>query len=516
LLEAFMQRVPRYGLVLLILLGALSALAQATTGALIGTVTSSDGSALPGVTVTIASPSLQGSRNAVTGDNGGYHFPALPPGAYTVTFELTGLQRVTQRQTVSLAQTSRADATLSVAAMSEDITVTASSLAVVETSAVTANFEVQQINELPTGRDIRATVLLAPGVTDGAVNNQITISGAMSFDNLFLVNGVLVNDNLRGQPHDLFIEDAIQETTILTGGVSAEFGRFTGGVVSALTKSGGNEFTGSIRDSVSNPSWTSKSDYSAEVEQLDEINETYEGTFGGRIIRDRIWFFTAGRWEDRQTSQQLRLTEIPYVETREDRRWEAKLTGQIAQKHTVIGSYLKSDNYRDNIITFGPVVDLRSLAEREQPKTLFGANYAGVITNNLLLEAQFSRMDDDLTRGSETRDPIQGTLLRDSSSGNRMWSPSGCGAICGVKQHDNKSWLGKASYFLSTASAGNHSLVGGIEDFHQMRADNNFQSGSDFWIHGHIIQDPNDKTKLYFGIDQSDGAIEWDPVPALS
>jgi outer membrane receptor for ferrienterochelin and colicin len=282
-----MQRVPRYGLVLLLLLSSLSLLAQATTGTLVGTVTSSDGSALPGVSVTIASPALQGNRTAVTSENGGYHFPALPPGPYTVTFELDGMQRNVTRQTVSLAQTSRADATLSVAAMSEDITVTARSVAAVETTELTTNFDVQTIRELPVSRDIRDTVLLAPGVTDGAVNDQITISGAMSFDNLFLVNGVLVNENLRGQPHDLFIEDAIQETTILTGGVSAEYGRFTGGVVSTLTKSGGNDFTGSIRDSLANPSWVSKTDFANQGPRLDELNETYEGTLGGRILRDR-------------------------------------------------------------------------------------------------------------------------------------------------------------------------------------------------------------------------------------
>ena len=501
---------------LVVLLSAVPLLAQFTTGSLIGTVTSSDGSPLPGVSVTISSPTLQGTRNAVTGDTGGFHFPALPPGSYTVTFELDGMQRQHQKVAVTLAQTARADATLQMAAVSEDLTVMATAPAVVETTELTANFDVQTIRELPTGRDIRETVLLAPGVTEGAVNDQITISGAMSFDNLFLVNGVVVNENLRGQPHDLFIEDAIQETTILTGGVSAEYGRFTGGVVSALTKSGGNEFSGSIRDSIANPDWTSKTDYANQADPIDELNEIYEATFGGRILADRLWFFTAGRWEDRQTSQQLRLTDIPYVESREDRRWETKLTGQITQQHSVVVSYLKSDNHRDNIVTFGPVIDLRSLATRDQPKTLFGLNYSGVITNNLLLEVQFSRMDDDLSRGSETRDLVEGTLLRDATSGNRMWSPSGCGRICGVKQHDNKSGLLKGSYFLSTQKTGNHSLVGGVEEFHQLRADNNFQSGSDFWLHGRIIQNPADKTQLGFGIDASTGAIEWDPVPSLS
>ena len=511
-----MKPVPRFGLLVLLLLAAVPLFAQFTTGTLIGTVTTTDGNALPGVTITINSPALQGTRTTVSGDAGGFVFPALPPGLYTASYDLEGFQHVTQHVTVSLAQTARADASLKVAAVSEDITVTAAAPAVVETTEITANFDVQQIRELPIGRDIKETTLLAPGVTDGAVNDQITISGAMSFDNLFLVNGVVVNENLRGQPHDLFIEDAIQETTILTGGVSAEYGRFTGGVVSALTKSGGNEFSGSIRDSIGNPSWTSKTDYANQVDPIDEMNETYEATLGGRILPDRLWFFTAGRWEDRETSQQLRLTDIPYVESREDRRWEAKFTGLVTQRNSVVVSYLNSDNHRDNIVTFGPVIDLRSLATRDQPKTLFGANYSGVITNNFLLEAQVSRMDDDLTRGAETRDRIEGTLLRDSASGNRMWSPSGCGAICGTKQHDNKSALLKGSYFLSTRAAGNHSIVGGAEEFHQMRLDNNFQSGSDFWLHGRIIQNPADKTQLGFGIDPSSGGIEWDPVPSLS
>ena len=64
---------------------------QGTTGNLVGTVTS-DGNGLPGVTVTVSSPALQGTRTAVTGDAGGYNFPALPPGDYTVTFELDGMQ----------------------------------------------------------------------------------------------------------------------------------------------------------------------------------------------------------------------------------------------------------------------------------------------------------------------------------------------------------------------------------------------------------------------------------------
>ena len=74
-------------------------------------------------------------------------------------------------------------------------------------------------------------------------------------ENLFLINGVTVSENLRGQPYDLYIEDAIQETTIATAGISAEYGRFGGGVVNVITKSGGNLFSGSFRDTLLNDDW---------------------------------------------------------------------------------------------------------------------------------------------------------------------------------------------------------------------------------------------------------------------
>src|SRR5437867_10305912 len=295
--------------------------AQGTTGSIIGTVTS-EGKPVPGVTVTVASPSLQGTRTAVSGEAGGYNFPSLPPGDYTATFELSGMQTIRKRVTVNVATTSRADAELRVSAVSEAITVTAAVAPAAEATQVTTNFKIEQINELPISRTINSVTLLSPGVTDAGPNNQITISGAHSFDSIFLVDGVVVNENLRGQPNPLYIEDAIQETTVLTGGVSAEFGRFTGGVVSTITKSGGNDFSGSLRDNLTNPSWTKKSDFAAQLANHDDLNHQYEGTFGGRMIRDRLWFFTAGRYQKTDVRRQTVFTNIPYLSDDKDRRFE--------------------------------------------------------------------------------------------------------------------------------------------------------------------------------------------------
>lgn len=518
--------------VVLLLLTASSLFAQGTTtGNILGTVTS-EGKPLPGVTVTITSPALQGIRTAVSGEAGGYTFPSLPPGDYTAVFELSGLQTVRKQVTVNVASTSRADVELAVSSVSEAITVTAAASPTAESTQVTTNFKIDMVNELPITRSINSMTLLAPGVTDAGPNNQITISGSHSFDSIFLVDGVVVNENLRGQPNPLYIEDAIQETTVLTGGVSAEFGRFTGGVVSTITKSGGNEFTGSLRDNVTNPSWTDETKFEGQVANLDDVNHQYEGTFGGRIMRDRLWFFAAGRYQKIDQTKQTVFTNIPYDTGDKDRRYEAKLTAQISPKHNVVGSYIDEHDVADNTVAGASsrVMDLRSLVPFDRPRSLLSLNYNGAVMQNLLLEGQFSRMRDRFTNGAEDRSLQEGTLLLDTTSGNRMWSSTFCGSPCPAKQRNNKEYLAKGSYFLSTKAAGNHSLVGGYDEFHQLRNENNFQSGSDFRIHGVILCDKGgiavpcasikstdlSSTNVYFGTDPSAGEIEYDPVPALS
>lgn len=495
------------------LLLGLPAFSQSITGSLVGTVTS-DGSALPGVTVTAASPALQGTRTVVTGEAGGYYFPALPPGNYTVTFDLSGMQRVAKKVTVAVSQTSRADVGMSVAKVQESITVTAAASPVAESTSVASNFTSAEINALPISRTIDSVTLMAPGVNNGGPNGQIVISGANSYDNLFLVDGVVVNENLRGQPQALYIEDAVQETTVLSGGISAEFGRFTGGVVSSLTKSGGNDFSGTFRDSMTNPSWVHISDYVGQAKPVSNLNSAYEGTLGGRIVRDRLWFFLAGRYTKSEATGQTTLTNIPYQSVSTNRRFETKLTGQVNAQNSFVGTYTDNRDRTDKSSSGGKIVDLRSLTPYKAPRSLLSLNYNGIASQNWLLEANFARMRYRWVQGAENRDLIEGTLLIDDNAGVRGWSPTFCGSPCPAKQRNNKSWGAKSSYFLSTTSTGNHNLVAGYDEFHQLRNENNFQSGSDFRIHGTFFWVNGQEQ---FAVDPDNGdMIEWDPVPNLS
>lgn len=482
---------PRLGKTLVLLLAmlcALTAFGQGTTGSLVGDVTT-DGAALPGVTVTISSPALQGTRTAVTGEGGGYSFPSLPPGAYTVAFELSGMAKVTKNVTVVLASTARADADMRMTSVAEAITVTATAPAVLENTDVSRNYTADLVAELPVRRNIVDTVLLTPGVNNGGARGNISISGAASYDNLFLVNGVTVNENLRGQPHDLFIEDAIQETTVLTGAVSAEYGRFTGGVVSALTKSGGNQFTGSLRDTFNNAAWIAKTPIET-TDHLDEIAQVYEGTLGGYAWKDKLWFFFAGR--DAKGAPAVGINPIgsttapagqpvtTFSNTVDEKRYEIKLTAQLLAQHSLVGSYLDVDRVETNNF-FAPIYDTASIvASRSLPNSLLAVSYNGVLTSNLLLEGQYSKKEFAfIGSGGVFTDQIKGTWIQDT---NARWNaPVFCG-VCTPETRDNDSIVGKGTYFVNTKGMGTHNVVAGAESYHETRGVNNYQSASQFEI----------------------------------
>ena len=124
-----------------------------------------------------------------------------------------------------------------------------------------------------------------------------------------MVNGVQIQDNLRGDPLNLFIEDAIQETTVITSGVSAEYGRFTGGIVNTLTKSGGNVFSGSFRDIVHATTTGGIESPVRRAEEATTWSRRLEFTAGrSASSQDRLWFFGAGRVQDRRVRPGRRAT----------------------------------------------------------------------------------------------------------------------------------------------------------------------------------------------------------------
>ena len=361
------------------------------TGTIRGMVKDQQDLAIPGVTVTATSAAMLGSRESVSDSLGYYTFPALPAGDYQVKFELSGFASLVRIVTVPLGLTVEQRVSMRAAGVAETVRVVAPAPTPIATPVVGANFKHDEIDALATPRTLQGIAQLSPAVTENSPSpNQVVINGAFAFDNIFMINGVDVNDNLRAQPQTLFVEDAIQETQTLTSGISAEYGRFTGGVINAITRSGSNNLSGSFRINFQNPSWTVKTPIETK-NRLDKLGESYEGTLGGPIVKDRLWFFGSGRYENTDASNTLPVTLIQYTQTTNNKRGEIKLTGAIAPNHVIQGGYLNNNTTTTNFsgaLTF--LIDPHSLDVIPLPNWYYFTNYHGVLGKNLLAEAQYS------------------------------------------------------------------------------------------------------------------------------
>src|ERR1051326_18133 len=382
-------------------------------------------------------------------------------------------------------------------AVAEAITVTAASPAVLETTEVQTNLQQSMISKLPTSRTVQGVALLAPGTVANGPRNALVISGATADQNLIMVDGAVIQENLRGQTHALFIEDAIQETTVLTGAISAEYGRFEGGVVNSITKSGGNEFHGTYRDNLDKPSWKHPSAF-GEPRGFNVTNQVHEGTLGGRVIRDRLWFFTAGRKTKSATNSGYAAAGGPFQTfpvVTDEKRFEGKLTGQITSKYSLVGTYTKVPLKATNNCQLGCVDNLTLDPDIQQGNDFKTAHFNGVVTNNWLIESLYSRktftfigfggVGNDLAKNS----PMAVFNKSGTSRLGFAHSPYFCGD-CGNETRNNNSWNAKTTYFWSTKGLGTHNIIGGYERWAESRFSNNYQSPTNFTINTYASGNP--------------------------
>jgi hypothetical protein len=496
-------------LILVICCGSL-ALAQTTTTALRGRV-ENENAGLPGVLVTLKSPVLQGVRTASTTANGDYSFVGIPPGDYTVTFALQGFQTVTKTIKLTAGQPATQDAALALSGISTATTVSAKAETVSTTTQASTTLTTEITSKLPVARTIIASVELSSGLSRTAgLGNAATISGGQTFDNLFTVDGAVIMDNIRGTPNNLFIEDAIQETTTSVNSVSAEYGRFTGGVINTVTKSGGNQFSGSFRTSFTNDAWSAITP--SNETRIQKLNPQYEATLGGPIWKDRVWFFGSGRLAKVTGSGQTSFTNIPFETGNDEKRYQGKLTVTPFASQTFAVNYLKVAQEQVGNF-FGVIMDLDSLVTRQLPQEILTANYNGVITSNFFVEGLYSRRKFTFENaGSIYTDLIKGTLMRDRSRGSRYNSPTFCG-VCDPEKRDNEDFLVKGTYFLSTSSLGSHNIVLGYDRFAGSRKANNYQSGSNYRLFATTTIFQNGDI---FPVVDSSSFVYYTPIDTLS
>ena len=294
-------------LVLFLLLAATPLMAQEQTASIIGSVTDPSGAVLPGVTVeAVRTPG--GNRFSTQTDAGGnFRFASIPSGTYTVTATLSGMEPASIRNVEARLGTSpRVDLKLGLSAVSETISVTAEAPVVdVTTSATATSIRAESFERLPRGRDFTSIVTQAASASNESKGGGISIDGATALENRFIVDGVDTTDPQNGGTGKRVITDVVEEVQVKSAGYEAEFGGATGGVINVVTKSGTNDFSGTVTGYIRDRGWngaerpalqnnttgTAPEYFTANEDEQTIIEPGF--TIGGPIVRDRIWFFGA-------------------------------------------------------------------------------------------------------------------------------------------------------------------------------------------------------------------------------
>jgi hypothetical protein len=327
-----------------------------TTGRLQGRVVEGDGTPLPGVSIAASSPAQIGGEQLATTDlQGEFRFPNLAPGSYSVVVELDGfvIQELTAVQ-VRVDRTTELHVTLSEATFEDEIVVVETTPVVdPEQTSTGQTFTGEYLKKASIGTDGRSYLAVsaqAAGVEqDGAAGGTfgLRVHGSDGWENAFLIDGTDTQDTWGGGVSFDTGFDAIQEITVHTAGFGAEYGLATGGVVNVVTRSGGNEFSATLdlryRDSDFE---TSGRRYDPDEEPADR--QTIGASFGGPLLRDRLWFFLSGSdLLDRTTP-----INTPYSVDTSNRSLLGKLTWQAAPDWSLAGRYLDNswpiDRYSGN------------------------------------------------------------------------------------------------------------------------------------------------------------------------
>ena len=455
------------------------------SGAVAGRVSSSDGLPLPGVTVTAISAAAQGERLATTDVNGVYSLPGLPPGSYALRFVLDGMTTIERPADVPLGALVTVDQQLTLAPVRETVEVRGAIPPPVSSPAGAFNIRTEQFTKLPMGRTPFFVAELAPGLTDNTPNQtQVTIGGSWAYDNVFLIDGVDVNDNVLGQPNNLFLEDSIQEVQVLTSGLSAEYGRFSGGVVNVITRSGSNRYAGGFRVNLTNPSWSAETPYEKvrNTTRASKLSPVYQFTVGGPAVRDRLWFFGGVRVERTTTQSSFAQTGIPYTSENNNTRYEAKLTGTIAPGHTLQGTYI--DNQTDlRQPSLGQSIDPATFTTPSTPNRLFALTWRGALGAKLFATAQYSQKYWELQNaGGTSTAAVDSPFLTRGLTGmpaslqyNGPYFDS-----TDPEQRNNRQLTATIAQLYASPSLGTHELKGGFEYFVSTRVGGNSQSASGY------------------------------------
>lgn len=457
---------------LALLVGSSAALGQAQRGNVTVSVTSADdGSVLPGATVEAQSDQTLTSRVGTTGVDGEVQLTALDPAAnYVVVVTLQGFAPARFEDVLIRAgQTTPLNVEMQLEEFTEELVITGESPVVDTTSATTGQEITLQLTEsLPTARTYQDYLQLVPGVQDAMTDssnpasrsgvNYSDIGGVAgeSSDNFYYLEGINVTDGLTGTFGANLNTEIIQEQSVLTGGLPAEFVGAPGLVSNVITKSGGNQFSGSLNYYFQDDSLVADNE-----NQPDSTFSRYDTAFtlGGPIVQDTAWFFASYRLLNREDDVVSLEGEPLRTVERDDEQGFGKLTWAITDRDLVSGVFLSDPTEITG--SDDPQTSNQRDRSREQGGERWTANYSRV-WSNFGLELAASDHSGELNQIPVNSDTSNDINFRPGDSpGLQAEQLGGNGTVVETdrtteSQRGSLEWLGSSSW-------GDHTLKIGAE-----------------------------------------------------
>lgn len=409
----------------ILLLVPVSTWAQSDAGGIDGRVFDETKAAVPGASITAKNVSKGLSRSAMSSANGTFRLGSLPAGEYEVSAELTGFAKQVRKVTVQVASSASLDFTMSVSAQTETITVTAEAAMVSTTASDVGQVITEKmVDNIPlNGRKFQDLSLLVPGTRQSNYYDPtktevggISYGGGTGRSVIINVDGGDNNDGVVKGLLQQFSADAIQEYKVTTQRYSAEFGRSTGGVVNVITKSGTNNFHGTVfvfaRDQrLNSPTFFDKKQ---DAEKSPFKQQQFGGSLGGPIQKDKAHFFLSYERNRRDdfarvdTNGLLPAEEGSFEQPFRNHLLTAKLDFQLGNNNSVVARYSLEDQKRDHDFIGGNTLSSAGALNTNKIHSAIVKNTtvigASKVNEILVL---FQRFENNITSEDNTRPAVQ-------------------------------------------------------------------------------------------------------------
>lgn len=452
------------------------------TGNIRGKVVDTEGNPLPGVTVTISSAALiKGTQSAITTSIGIYRFTFLSVGAYEVKFVLQGFKTLVKTEVrVAIRKTTTVNATLEMTTIEETVTVTGETPVVdTKSSTIATNFTLEMLEKIPSARDPWVLLEMTPGMVmnkqniGGSQSGQQSrgyAHGTISNQTVYNLDGIQVTDAAAAGATAMYFDfDSFEEIEVETGAHSVDIQ--SGGVIlNMITKSGGNRFSGgiSLYGETEDLQANNIPEDDPEYEDVGFGNPTdylydYGGDFGGPILKDKLWFYTAfRRTEINRYIIGYEVDGKPGTEYSDLMHWTGKLTWQISDNNKLMG-WVNYDSKAMPHRAAGPRRPPETTYYQDSPSWFYHLEDTWTVNSNLLLNFKFGfyNMYYQLAPQDSVDMNDPAVLIYYSEPYRRMYEDA-------YYQYtwyysDRYAFTGYADYFKDDLLGGDHELKVGFE-----------------------------------------------------